>query len=111
MLKAQTYPGLEDHRAHFCTLLEAFADERYMTVEGKPIFVIFSPFEIPEVERVTDLWRSLAAKAGLKGLHLVAHFNAGADLPAWRWRLMEIKSILPRARRELRVGRLGGEAG
>jgi hypothetical protein len=84
VLKAQTYPGLDDHRAHFYTLLEAFADERYMTVEGKPIFIVYAPFEIPEVERVTDFWRSLAAKAGLKGLHLVAHFNAAADLPAWR---------------------------
>src|SRR5437867_9476148 len=36
VLKAQTYPGLKDHEAHFETLLEAFADRRYITVDNKP---------------------------------------------------------------------------
>lgn len=67
----QTYPGEADDRAHFDYLLTAFSDHRYMTVDGKPIFVIFKPTDIPEAKRRFDLWRELAVKAGLKGLHIV----------------------------------------
>lgn len=67
----QTYPGDDDHRAHFATLLPAFRDRRYVTVDGKPVFIIYRPMEIPEIRRTTDLWRRMAADAGLPGLHLV----------------------------------------
>jgi lipopolysaccharide biosynthesis protein len=67
----QTYPGEADHRAHFETLLRAFRDKRYLQVDGKPVLLVFDPMDIPEVRKVTDLWRSLAKQAGLNGLHLV----------------------------------------
>ena len=40
MLMEQTYPGEADHRAHFEYLLTAFRDKRYITVDGRPRFVI-----------------------------------------------------------------------
>jgi len=67
----QTYPGLEDHRHHFDYFIKAFADDRYITVEGKPLLYIYKPKDIPEVVRMTDFWRELAHQRGLKGLHLV----------------------------------------
>ena len=69
----QTYPGLDDHRAHFQHLLPAFADERYVTVDGKPLFYIYDPFAIPNIKAVTDTWRELAQRSGLSGLHLVGN--------------------------------------
>ncbi len=72
-LVEQTYPGFKDHEEHFYYLLRAFSDERYITVEDKPLFVIFRPQEIPEVTKVVNFWRELAEKEGLKGLHLVAN--------------------------------------
>lgn len=71
VLIEQTYPGLDDHRAHFNHLLKAFRDSRYIQVDGKPLFLIFRPFDLPDSRRVTDLWREMAIKEGLKGLHLV----------------------------------------
>ena len=68
----QTYPGPEDDERHFYVLLEAFADERYMKVDGKPIFLVYVPKDLPDPRRTTDCWRELALKAGLKGLYLVA---------------------------------------
>jgi len=80
ILVEQTYPGDDDHRAHFNSLLTAFTDDRHLTVNGKPVFVIFRPLQIPNVHHVTDLWREMALKAGLKGLHLVAsHGNPWWD--------------------------------
>ena len=72
ILIEQTYPGLADHEAHFYALLDAFRDERYLTVNGKPLFYIFRPKHLPDVRRATDLWRELAVRVGLKGLYLVA---------------------------------------
>ncbi|WKZ52786.1 MAG: glycoside hydrolase family 99-like domain-containing protein [Anaerolineales bacterium] len=67
----QTYPGLEDHLAHFDYLLKAFKDPRYITVEGKPLLHIFRPYEIPNIKSVMDLWRELALENGLTGLYIV----------------------------------------
>ena len=78
ILIEQTYPGSADHEAHFRILLEAFADERYITVDGAPLFVVYAPHELPDARRVTDLWRKRALEAGLPGLHLVAVSQGGA---------------------------------
>jgi hypothetical protein len=71
MLIEQIYPGMKDHEAHFYWLLRAFTDHRYITVDEKPLFLIYRPDDIPEIQKVTDFWRELAIKSGLKGLHLV----------------------------------------
>lgn len=71
VLIEQTYPGYDDYRAHFYALLKAFTDKRYVTVDGKPVFLVYKPNEITNVKGVTDLWRELSLKVGLKGLFLV----------------------------------------
>jgi lipopolysaccharide biosynthesis protein len=81
-LLAQTYPGPEDHEAHFYTLLEAFKDSRYITVDGKPVFLIYKPRKLPEAEKVFKQWRELALKEGLKGLHIVAILES-QEYPVW----------------------------
>lgn len=75
MLLEQTYPGAKDHEAHFYTLLEAFSDSRYITVDGKPLFIVYAPMDLPDARRTTDQWRELAHKAGLRGLNLVGMQN------------------------------------
>lgn len=71
ILIEQTHPGAEDHCAHFTTLLPAFADRRHMRVEDKPIFFIWKPEEIPDCAAAMNLWRDMATRAGLGGLHIV----------------------------------------
>ncbi|MES2180082.1 MAG: glycoside hydrolase family 99-like domain-containing protein [Gemmatimonadota bacterium] len=68
----QTYPGEEDHRRHFESLLPAFLDPRYVRTDGHPVFLVYLPRQLPDTGKWADLWRSLAARAGLPGLHLVA---------------------------------------
>lgn len=72
ILIEQTYPGEDDHRRHFDALLPAFSDRRYVRVDGKPLFVIFDPSDLPGPRKTLDFWRELAHEAGLPGLHLVA---------------------------------------
>jgi hypothetical protein len=71
ILIKQTYPGQEDYVRHFEALLDAFCDERYIQVDGRPMFVVYMPDSLPEPERFTDLWNELAIKAGLKGMYFV----------------------------------------
>lgn len=77
----QTYPGEEDHRAHFTTLLPAFRDPRHIRVNGRPIFLVYRPLEIPDGAATLRLWRRLAEEAGLAGLHLVACTHTNAEIP------------------------------
>ncbi len=77
----QTYPGEPDHRAHFAELLPAFRDHRYIRVDGKPLFLIYRPFKLPDAERVLTLWRTMALEAGLGGLHIVANSTAIKENP------------------------------
>jgi hypothetical protein len=71
VLIEQTYPGPDDHERHFRALAEAFADDRYLRVDGKPLFYVLQPGSLPDPRRTTDLWRQLALQAGFKGLYLV----------------------------------------
>ncbi len=97
ILIEQTYPGDKDHREHFNHLLPAFQDSRYIKVDGKPIFVIYRPTEIPDVRKTMDLWQEMAVKSGLKGLHLVG--VASADwIPQEHGFDASITSKLPRLR-------------
>lgn len=80
ILIEQTYPGMDDHRRHFEYLLTAFQDKRYLRVDGKPIFIIYNPRELPNSLQVTGFWRELAVQAGLPGLFLIAETRSA---PHW----------------------------
>jgi hypothetical protein len=77
----QTYPGREDHVSHFNALLPAFADPRYIKLEGKPVFFIYEPATFPELRAFTDLWNGLAVKNGFPGIYFI-----GVNHPAWDYR-------------------------
>ena len=77
----QTYPGPEDHEKHFYSLLKAFKDPRYIRVDGKLLFYIFSPIKFPKVSEFMILWNKLAQKEGLQGFYFVAMCESGRFLP------------------------------
>lgn len=61
----------EEYRLHFADVLPAFKDKRYITVDGKPLFYIWSPRDIPNAKEFIELWQKLAQENGLKGIHFV----------------------------------------
>jgi lipopolysaccharide biosynthesis protein len=99
ILIEQTYPGEEDHRRHFDALLPAFLDPRYFRIEGRPLFVVFRPEELPDPAQTTDLWRKLALEAGLPGLYLVCEINSPVFDPRKIGFDASIFVRLPRVRR------------
>lgn len=74
MIAKQLYLGEDDYIQHFYSLLPAFKDKRYMTIDGKPIFVIYDPFDMGnECMHFMSLWRDLAKKNGLAGIYFIGH--------------------------------------
>ena len=72
LLIEQKYLGEEDDIKHFYHLLPAFMDERYIRINGKPLFVIYSPFDMPYTSRFIDTWNRLAKENGIDGFYFVA---------------------------------------
>lgn len=73
VLMEQTYPGPEDETQHFYAVLDAFFDERYITIENKPVFYIYGPQNIPDAKRFVAHWQELAIKEGLSGIYFIAN--------------------------------------
>jgi lipopolysaccharide biosynthesis protein len=79
VLMKQEYPGPADDEAHFRWAQKAFEDPRYLTVDGKPMFIVFAPHDHPSIAQFIEHWRELAARAGYPGLYFVAISNRYAD--------------------------------
>ena len=71
ILMEQAYHGLADYTNHFYDILNALADHRYISIDGRKLFVVYRPRELPEPIKFTDCWRELALRCGLEGLYFV----------------------------------------
>lgn len=78
----QEYPGEDDMRAHFDTILPALKDSRYSTVNGKPIFLVYRPHELPDARHFTELWTKWSQEEGLSGIHFIGVHDR-LDLKEW----------------------------
>lgn len=65
LLMEQTYPGEEDNKAHFEYCLPFFMDKRYITYDGRPVFLIYRPTHFPEVASFIKQWNDLIKVAGV----------------------------------------------
>lgn len=70
-LMLQEYPGDYDIIMHFNNVFPAFLDHRYITVDGKPLFVVYDPDDIPDFSHFKEMWNDMAKQNGLKGIHFV----------------------------------------
>ena len=61
----QKYPGDEDIVAHFQYCLPAFRDKRYIYYQGKPVFIIYKPYDYPEVQHFIEKWNEMIRQEGL----------------------------------------------
>jgi lipopolysaccharide biosynthesis protein len=69
----QTHAPNEDlWKAHFNFLLPFLKDERAIKINGMPIFLIYQPFIINQINEMLELWNKLAISNGLKGIYFIA---------------------------------------
>jgi hypothetical protein len=92
ILVEQTYPGLRDETRHFAYLQKAFEDDRYITIDGRPLLFIYKPADLPDPAEFVERWQKMAREAGFDGLYLVAslgeseyptHREDGFDAAVW----------------------------
>lgn len=76
----QKYPGKEDYINHFYRLLSAFKDKRYMTIEGRLVFIIFDLDSFTDFKTFKTTWNQLAVENGLKGFYFIAHTSTVAEI-------------------------------
>ena len=61
----------DEYIKHFYDVLPAFKDKRYITVDEKPLFLVWKPLDFPDTTAFIQLWQTLAKQNGLKGIHFV----------------------------------------
>ncbi len=65
MLMEQTYPGEDDIKEHFYTMLPMFKDKRYFKIKNSLVFLIYDFANIPDLNGFISQWQNLAKKNGL----------------------------------------------
>lgn len=88
ILIEQTYPGEADIVAHFNEVLPALKDKRYICVDGKPLFYIYAPDDLPN--NFIGIWTKLAKENGLKGIYFIGQITRKADERAKREELISM---------------------
>ncbi len=71
----QRYNGEKDYKRHFEIVKTIMMDDRYIKIDGKPLFLIYKPHNFLQCKDFIDCWRKLAIDSGLSGIHFVAHAN------------------------------------
>ena len=73
ILMRQTHPNERERWAlHFEYLQRAFTDRRALTVNGRPVFLIYRPQQITHLTAMLEDFRERAHLIGLPGLYLIA---------------------------------------
>lgn len=76
VLMEQQYGGVKDYTEHFYSLLNAFRDKRYMTIDGRLVFMIYDTIGFRDVTRFMQIWRQLAKDNGLPGFYFVGMISS-----------------------------------
>jgi hypothetical protein len=78
MLQEQQYLGKEDYKKHFEFLLPFFQDSRCLKIQGMPVYQIYVPESIFDLNVYTKTFNELAVEAGLKGIYWIGVKTTGS---------------------------------
>jgi len=72
ILIQQTHPpAIESWSKHFDYLIQAWTDKRAIKIDGKPVFVIYSPQKIQKIDAMLTYWDDRAKASGLEGIYFI----------------------------------------
>ncbi len=72
ILVEQTHPAnKESWKKHFDYLIHFWKDSRAIKVNGKPVFVIYRPQYIININEMIEYWQALARENGLLGIYII----------------------------------------
>lgn len=97
VLLEQDFGFKREWKAHFEYLLQFFQDERYIKLDGRPIFIFHNAEQVSCIKEMTEYWIELAKKNGLAGMYFI-----GSNVSGYREELDAVLINEPtRARKEL----------
>jgi hypothetical protein len=71
VLLGQKYGREEEWKKHFDYMLPFFEDERYISIDGRPVVLILETRNIPCYPMMRDYWDELARKCGFNGIYII----------------------------------------
>ncbi|QNU17254.1 glycoside hydrolase family 99-like domain-containing protein [Geobacillus zalihae] len=71
VLMEQEYGDEPEWIEHFDYLYKFFRDDRYIKVDGKPLFIIYKSSSIKKCQEMMELWNRMAIDRGLNGIYFV----------------------------------------
>jgi lipopolysaccharide biosynthesis protein len=82
VLMEQKY-SFEDDLEHIKHLIPFFKDNRYIKVDGKPMFIIYRPKLLPDIKKTISIWRDEVKKEGFPDIYIGFAYNVEHDfIPA-----------------------------
>ncbi|MBD3727084.1 MAG: glycoside hydrolase family 99-like domain-containing protein [Moraxella osloensis] len=81
LIMRQDY-DLNELMRYFEYLVSVFKNPRYLRKDKSPIFLVYSPEEIPPALNFPALIRTFAKKSGINSLHLIAVKHGRAERPS-----------------------------
>ena len=61
----------EDDQAHIEHLIAAFSDDRYIKINGRPLFLVYRTISLPRPAQTAEIWRKACRAAGFPDLYLM----------------------------------------
>lgn len=91
-------------KEHFLYLLPFFKDDRYIKIGKRPLFIIYKPHLIKNIEKMLNVWNSLAKENGFDGIFFghqscesfdynMTAFDFGIEFEPFYSRAAEAKTI------------------
>lgn len=82
ILLLQEYGKEKEWIEHLNYLLPFFADERYIRIDNKPLFVIHKPDSIPVLSDMINCWEKELIKNGFDGIYVLGNNTANKAVNA-----------------------------
>ena len=67
----QTYGDEDKWNEHFNYLLPFFKDERYIKIDNKPVFMIFKPEDIKNLDKMLEIFNKKCQEEGFEGIYII----------------------------------------
>lgn len=93
ILIEQCYGGEEDYRQHFEYALKIFKDDRYIKLDNRPVFLIYQPQLIPDLNLFISLWNRWAKEEGFCGIYFIARMKQAEEFNKSKWLDMGVDAV------------------
>jgi lipopolysaccharide biosynthesis protein len=79
VLLEQNY-SLEDDLNHIRHLIRYFSDDRYIKIDGKPVFIVYRTELFSNIQKTAEIWRHEVIRAGFPDIYLINVENHKWDI-------------------------------